>query len=264
MVESPPPPASCGGATEVNDARAALSALDAREMELKQRAVYLRREMREQRLGRSAKAAHEQRRALADILREEKKLLAGKNIVEAAHGEPPASDELVDSVVALLNGRLRQLYVDPQKRSWFKLFRQVDVDGSGLISFDEFKRMVRSELRVSALELPESPLRAVWLALDTDGSGHVTAGEFGKFMRRGEISNGVQTTRYRRKAWHSDEVESAADGYWMQSALHNRQLRVARCEQDVAMLEQQLDSTLNKRHTEYLRIGAAVREVRLL
>ena len=46
--------------------------------------------------------------------------------------------------------------------------------------------MVRKELRLSPSELSDAELRGVWLRFDGDGSGHVSAGEFGKFMRLGE------------------------------------------------------------------------------
>lgn len=48
---------------------------------------------------------------------------------------------------------------------------------------DEFVEMVRNDLKLSARALPEMHIRAAWLALDTDGSGHLSSGEFGAFMR---------------------------------------------------------------------------------
>ena len=46
--------------------------------------------------------------------------------------------------------------------------------------------MVREELALSLKELPERKLMAIWLALDQDHSGLISAGEFGAFMRLGE------------------------------------------------------------------------------
>ena len=60
----------------------------------------------------------------------------------------------------------------------------MDDDESGLISFTEFAGMVREELLLGPKELPEKELKAAWLALDNDGSGRLTAGEFGAFMQR--------------------------------------------------------------------------------
>ena len=55
--------------------------------------------------------------------------------------------------------------------SWFKLFKRLDGDGSGQISYGEFAAMVRDELLVPPAELPERALKAAWLALDADASG---------------------------------------------------------------------------------------------
>ena len=71
-------------------------------------------------------------------------------------------------------------------RSWFKLFRHMDDDGSGKVAYVEFEGLVRHELQLTPKELPEAALKAVWLALDRDGSGHISVGEFGAFMRKGE------------------------------------------------------------------------------
>ena len=84
---------------------------------------------------------------------------------------------------ALLNEAHQKLVPPWQTPSWFKLFRKVDSDGSGLISYDEFVEMVRTDLNLSARSLPEMHIRMAWLALDTDGSGYLSSGEFGAFMR---------------------------------------------------------------------------------
>ena len=87
---------------------------------------------------------------------------------------------------ALFTSQLGKLYEDPSKRSWFKLFRHMDDDDSGRITYAELAGLVREELKLSPRELPEVSLKAVWAALDRDGSGFLNAGEFGAFMRRGE------------------------------------------------------------------------------
>lgn len=86
---------------------------------------------------------------------------------------------------AMLNAAHKRVVPHWETPSWFKLFRQVDSDGSGLISFDEFVEMVRTDLKLSPRALPERALRIVWLTLDTDGSGYLSSGEFGAFMRLG-------------------------------------------------------------------------------
>ena len=62
----------------------------------------------------------------------------------------------------------------------------MDDDESGLISYMEFAGMVREELLLGHKELPEKVLKAAWLALDNDGSGRLTAGEFGAFQSVGK------------------------------------------------------------------------------
>ena len=69
---------------------------------------------------------------------------------------------------------------------WFRLFKLMDDDGSGRISYHELIGMIREELRLDAHDLPEGRVQAVWKALDSDSSGYIGAGEFGAFMRRAD------------------------------------------------------------------------------
>ena len=128
------------------------------------------------------------KRAIADQVRAEAE---GDRWIAA--GIEPASDGQVIVLAQLINRTLEQLYEDPQKRSWFKLFKHMDDDGSGRVTFAELSAMLRDDLGLSSNELPAAALKAVWAALDADGSGFITAGEFGGFMRRGE-AEGVTLT----------------------------------------------------------------------
>ena len=65
-------------------------------------------------------------------------------------------------------------------------FRIMDDDGSGKITYTELADLVRNELQLDERQCPDLRLRGVWRALDADGSGYLTAGEFGHFMKRGE------------------------------------------------------------------------------
>ena len=54
----------------------------------------------------------------------------------------------------------------------------MDADHSGKVSYVEFKDMVRSDVNGLALKprhLPEATLKKLWVALDNDGNGYVTA-----------------------------------------------------------------------------------------
>ena len=66
----------------------------------------------------------------------------------------PLHDDPVMELSTLLNAAQQKIVPPWETPSWFKLFRQVDSDGSGLISYDEFVEMVRTDLKLSARALP--------------------------------------------------------------------------------------------------------------
>ena len=132
---------------------------------------------------------------------------------EGMAGVEAASAAQVQRLSAAMHGRMRQLQGEVQSAqgemqgemrgdeaegvatardhpgnhsSWFKLFKHMDDDGSGKVAYVEFEGLVRQELLLTPKELPEPALKAVWVALDNDGSGHISVGEFGAFMRKGE------------------------------------------------------------------------------
>ena len=46
------------------------------------------------------------------------------------------------------------------RNCWYRVFKELDEDGTGLISLDDFARMVRGRLRVSRAELEDERIRA--------------------------------------------------------------------------------------------------------
>ena len=116
-------------------------------------------------------------RAAGDLLRAEKDKLFHRDLARAMANEPRASAEEIAAVSALLNVAQRIVVPAWETASWFKLFRHVDADGSGLISYAEFVDMVRDDLQLAEAQLPELRLKALWLALDADCSGYLTSGE---------------------------------------------------------------------------------------
>ena len=105
-----------------------------------------------------------------------------------------------------------QIEPDSSKRSWYRMFKHMDDDGSGRITYTELVDMVRNELRILSDELTDKDFRSVWAALDDDGSGFITAGEFGAFMRKGEVALRQlrpQTT-WREKLVSTRRLEAAA------------------------------------------------------
>ena len=71
---------------------------------------------------------------------------------------------------------MAQLCVDASESEWYRLFKRVDGDGSGAISYNELRRLVREELKLTPKQLPEAELHALWLSLDEDGSASIGAG----------------------------------------------------------------------------------------
>ena len=57
------------------------------------------------------------------------------------------------------------------------MFKHMDDDESGRISYTELVGGLRSVLRLSKAEMPEARLRSLWVHLDFDASGFLTAGD---------------------------------------------------------------------------------------
>ena len=126
-------------------------------------------------------------------------------------GVGAAADEAMVLKLSLqLTKAMANLEKDPNRRGWFRLFRHMDGDHSGKITFDELEELCRGELRLDQKELKEDALRSLWRALDADRNGYITVGEFGKFMRPGE------------EALREEQPQST----WKERLLEQRQLEV--------------------------------------
>jgi hypothetical protein len=113
-------------------------------------------------------------------------------------GAEAASEDEMTSLSVTFNIRIRQLYEEP---SWIKLFRSINEDKSGLISFSELMALTRDEalLHLLPAEVSDAQVKAFWIAMDTDRSGFISCGEFGAFMRKGEhVLNPSTTWRERQ------------------------------------------------------------------
>ena len=122
-------------------------------------------------------AALQRKRAAGKAARAERDRLFHRDVARAMADAPRASADELKEVSALMNVAQRAIVPPWESPSWFKMFRKVDGDGSGLISYDEFVEMVRGDLQLSAKVMPQARLQALWLALDTDGSGYLSSGE---------------------------------------------------------------------------------------
>ena len=78
-------------------------------------------------------------------------------------------------------------------------------------SFTEFAETIEGRLQLTLnaeRPLHDLAMMAVWLALDHDGSGSITVGEFGAFMRRGEHAlHPGKTWKERRVILSTNHIE---------------------------------------------------------
>jgi hypothetical protein len=149
----------------------------------------------------------------ADEMRKAKAKRFHRDIATELANEPRATDEQVTFLASLCARRIAELAADtssndapPVQATWFDLFRRVDTDGSGKIDFKEFRSMVRLELGLCASQIEETAIKAVWLALDEDSSGHITTGEFAAFARKAGVERDNKRLLYeaQRKALASE------------------------------------------------------------
>ena len=73
--------------------------------------------------------------------------------------------------------------VNPGKINYFKCFQIFDLDGSSGISRDEFAKTVRRTLGVTSNEISHAALDTIFREMDDDGSGVISVKEFSAYMR---------------------------------------------------------------------------------
>ena len=100
---------------------------------------------------RAQQAKRIQAEEVIGVLTREKTAMAG--VTRATDEEVVELSRQFNAAVAGIAGITAK--GDPATPSWFKLFRHVDADGSGLIAYDEFVEMVRGVLRLSDARMPE-------------------------------------------------------------------------------------------------------------
>ena len=59
----------------------------------------------------------------------------------------------------------------------------MDEDGSGYITFDELREVVRHKLHVKPSKMSENDIKGLWCALDADDSNQVHMNEFSAFLK---------------------------------------------------------------------------------
>ena len=136
-----------------------------------------------------------QKEAVEEYLRNE---MSGGAAADAFASVKAATASEVAEMASAMTRRMHELYVG-RSAAWFRLFKHMDSDGSGRVTYGEFAELVRSELEISSADLPEENLKSVWRSLDSDDSGFITTAEFGRFMRKGEEGMGQVSTTWRKK-----------------------------------------------------------------
>ena len=133
-------------------------------------------------------------------VRHETHELSGRGLVKTLAHIEPASDAELDKLANALHARSMDIFVgiDQNRQTdglWYKLYAHMDKDRSGLISYNEMLDMVREQLGLTPTEMPDAKVQAGWKAIDTNESGFITCGEFGKFMRRAEAPHNAKVRR---------------------------------------------------------------------
>ena len=73
--------------------------------------------------------------------------------------------------------------------AWLQVFKEVDNDASGLITFDELRQVIRFKFKVKKAAFSEEQIKVLWCALDLDNSNSIQLVEFSRFMR---LARGVE------------------------------------------------------------------------
>ena len=51
---------------------------------------------------------------------------------------------------------------DGRQRGWIALFKEMDNDDSGVLTYDEIHALARKKLKLSAKDLPDDTIKALW------------------------------------------------------------------------------------------------------
>ena len=102
-----------------------------------------------------------------------------------AAGDNVTTGEVMMYVIDKNKKRLRDASVEMGIKEWDEVFKLYDSDGNGVLTFDEFLRIFRVDLRLSEKEMKEEEAKFIFRYIDTDGSGGISADEFMRFLHSG-------------------------------------------------------------------------------
>lgn len=165
-----------------------LNASTSREQQARERLVRLKAQAQRE-LTRAASLAavehkRERKRAAVAEVRAESDRLVGKDLSSVFADVVMPSEEEVLALSKRFNAQLNTF--DPDARTFYSLFKFMDIDGSRRISFHELENLVRNSLRIQESELDQQKLYGLWKVLDENNSGFIDCGELSRFLRIGQ------------------------------------------------------------------------------
>jgi len=181
----------------------------------------------------ATEAARHRREQRASEVKADLERRHGKELIAVLATVPRASHDEVRALSETFNAHIEEHFglVGPASAS--RLFKLMLVPNGGVgndmpvrdgsITFHDFGRVVRQELRLST---SHEELLSLWKALDDDGNGLVDQGEFLRFIRFGGAETNLRTSaRHAAGAPAAAEAAEAARVHATNSALAARRSR---------------------------------------
>ena len=191
--------------------QAIVEGLDA-EMTAKRRVNRLRRDLARSRSEAALNDVRDRNRARVMAAKAEYEALRGAHLKGVQGSVPPASDAEVRALALQMVEHMERTEVDPSNRGWYVLFKRMDVNKDGLITYAELIECIRGSMRLDKEMLPEAKVQAVWNSIDMDGNGWIDCAEFGRFFRQGEQAHApVRESRRQKKILRESRTQAEAE-----------------------------------------------------
>ena len=160
----------------------------------------------------AARAATEQkteaRRQEVARVRAETDMLIGRDITAKVREVPALDDQEIEELSKLFNAQMQNMD-DKKARNFIWLFKEMDIDGSRRIAFNELERMVRGKFNLPVKQLSQNKLYGLWKVLDENSSGFIDTGELSRFLRIGAPKTMSAVERARIKLQQAREARMA-------------------------------------------------------
>ena len=102
----------------------------------------------------------------------------------AAQGIPPANDAEKLQMATMFAEWVSEYMPDRHPGiAWLLVFKEIDDDASGLLTFDELRMVVRRKFKISSKVFSEEQIKVLWCAVDDDNSNSIALVEFGRFIK---------------------------------------------------------------------------------